>query len=244
MMSSRDPGELGMYGFRNRKGYSYDGYAIANATTLQHERAWEVLARAGKRVILLGVPQTHPPKPINGHVVSDFLTPSTKGQYTPPPELKDEVECVSGGYVLGVENFRTPDKEALVRRESMEKIAAITDPTAVTWARVAYRPQELYRALNGVPPDLIVYFGDLHWRSVGSVGLRSLYTFDNGTGPDEANHNRHGIFIMNEAGCRQGRVEPGYHQGLRGYDVAPTVLNLFGLSADPRAVGRSLTSIG
>ena len=31
MMSSRDPGELGFYGFRNRKDHSYDGYAFANS---------------------------------------------------------------------------------------------------------------------------------------------------------------------------------------------------------------------
>ena len=31
MMTSRDPGELGIYGFRNRKDYSYDALTIANA---------------------------------------------------------------------------------------------------------------------------------------------------------------------------------------------------------------------
>ena len=75
MMSSRDPGELGIYGFRNRKDYSYDGYIIANATALRYDRVWDVLSRAGKSVILLGVPQTYPVKPINGYVVADFLNP-------------------------------------------------------------------------------------------------------------------------------------------------------------------------
>src|ERR671919_1757660 len=89
MMSSRDPGELGIYGFRNRKDYSYDDYTIANATAVHHDRAWDVLARDGKRVILLGVPQTYPVKPIKGYVVTDFLTPSTKSHYTYPPDLKE-----------------------------------------------------------------------------------------------------------------------------------------------------------
>ena len=31
MMSSKDPGQLGFYGFRNRKDHSYDGYAFANS---------------------------------------------------------------------------------------------------------------------------------------------------------------------------------------------------------------------
>src|SRR3990172_683880 len=34
MMSSRDPGELGIYGFRNRKDHSYDGMAFATATAV------------------------------------------------------------------------------------------------------------------------------------------------------------------------------------------------------------------
>ena len=116
MMSSRDPGELGIYGFRNRKDYSYDGYIIANGAALRYDRVWDVLGRDGKQVILLGVPQTYPPKPINGCMVTDFLTPSTKSEYTYPSELKPEVERVSGGYVLDVEDFRTPDKEALLKR--------------------------------------------------------------------------------------------------------------------------------
>ena len=91
-----------------------------------------------------------------------------------------------------------------VRQDLIERIAAITDPQGRNLGSRAYRPQELYRAVNGVPPDLIVYFGDLHWRSVGSVGLGSMYTFDNDTGPDEANHDWHGIFILNEVGCQTG----------------------------------------
>jgi predicted AlkP superfamily phosphohydrolase/phosphomutase len=135
-----------------------------------------------------------------------------------------------------------PEDYERVRQDLIERIAAITDPQGRNLGSRAYRPQELYRTVNGVPPDLIVYFGDLHWRSVGSVGLGSMYTFDNDTGPDEANHDWHGIFILNEVGCQQGRVEPGYKEGLRLYDVGPTVLNLFGLPPDPQAVGRSLTA--
>ena len=46
------PGELGIYGSRSRKDYSYDGDTIANATMLAHDRAWDVLARERKKVIL------------------------------------------------------------------------------------------------------------------------------------------------------------------------------------------------
>ena len=46
-----------------------------------------------------------------------------------------------------------------------------------------------------MPPDLIVIFGDLYWRAVGSIGLNTLHTFENDTGPDDANHAQYGIFV-------------------------------------------------
>ncbi|MGH7851287.1 MAG: alkaline phosphatase family protein, partial [Thermodesulfobacteriota bacterium] len=53
MMSGKDPGELGYYGFRNRKDHSYDGYTIANATAVKCDRVWDILSRSGKKVVLL-----------------------------------------------------------------------------------------------------------------------------------------------------------------------------------------------
>jgi predicted AlkP superfamily phosphohydrolase/phosphomutase len=60
MMSGWDPGQLGLYGFRNRKDHSYDGYAIASSQSLHRDRVWDILSRAGRKVILLGVPLTFP----------------------------------------------------------------------------------------------------------------------------------------------------------------------------------------
>ena len=105
MMSSRDPGELGFYGFRNRKDYSYDGYSLANSRAVKQPLVWDYLGKKGLRSILLGVPQTYPPRPIHGEMVTCFLTPSTESEYTYPLSLKEEIERVSGGYILDVENF-------------------------------------------------------------------------------------------------------------------------------------------
>src|SRR5581483_164433 len=50
MMSSHDPGDLGIYGFRNRKDYSYSGLAFADSRSLKVDRVWDILGRAGKHV--------------------------------------------------------------------------------------------------------------------------------------------------------------------------------------------------
>jgi predicted AlkP superfamily phosphohydrolase/phosphomutase len=94
----------------------------------------------------------------------------------------------------------------------------------------------LYRECRGVPPDLIVYFGNLDWRSVGTVGLRTIHTFKNDTGPDDANHDWHGIFIM-----RSPQAAPkGELQDLSIFDIAPTILNQFGLEPPTDMIGKSL----
>ena len=409
MMSSKDPGQLGFYGFRNRKDHSYDGYAFANSALVHEPRLWDLLGDAGKRSIILGVPQTYPPRPLNGEMVTCFLTPSTKAQYTYPESLKAEVERVADGYVLDVDDFRTPHKEALLERVYTKtrkhwavakhliathewdyfmmvemgldrihhgfwsymdpehrkfergnpfeqairdyyryldgELAALlalvprdtivlivsdhgskkmeggicfnewliqqgyltlkdppTTPTpigkvAIDWSRTkawgdggyygrcfmnvkgrepegtidpkdyervrsdliagieaivddrgkpigskAYRPEDIYKTVRGVAPDLIVYFGDLNWRSVGAVGMGSIYTFENDTGPDEANHDWHGIFVMSRAGGS------GPLRGDLGevsiYDVAPTLLSLYGQPVPDDMIGRSLLPAG
>src|SRR5690242_6469873 len=116
MMSSRDPGELGFYGFRNRKDHSYDGYSFANSAQVKVPRLWDRLGDAGLHCVVLGVPQTYPPSPIHGEMVTCFLTPSTQSAYTHPASLKAEVEEVTGGYLLDVDDFRTADKAALLKR--------------------------------------------------------------------------------------------------------------------------------
>ena len=405
MMASRDPGELGFYGFRNRKDHSYDGYAFANSAQVKVPRLWDWLGKAGLQCVVLGVPQTYPPSPIHGEMVTCFLTPSTKSAYTHPPTLKAEVERVTGGYVLDVEDFRTPDKGSLLRRiyEKTDKhlglakhmlrtrswdffmlvemgvdrihhgfwshmdpahhkyepgnpfesaildyyrhvdrelgemltlcppetlvlvisdhgakkmdggicfnewlrsegyltlttsptkptpissvpidwartrawgdggyygrlfmnvrgrepsgtveprdyervrtdliagIEAITDPKGRVIGSKAYRPEDLFRAVNGVAPDLIVYFGDLDWRSVGAVGMGGIHTFDNDTGPDEANHDWQGIFVLSTAGGEAPLR--GLLPEVSIYDVTPTLLRLLGQPVPEGLAGRPL----
>ncbi|MEZ4744450.1 MAG: hypothetical protein R3C41_00155 [Calditrichia bacterium] len=92
--------------------------------------------------------------------------------------------------------------------------------------------------MNNVAPDLMVYFGDLLWRSVGSVGHGSFYTFDNDTGPDSCNHAQNGMFILHDP------ANPGKGQEITGaqlMDIAPTVLDLFGVEIPEDMQGRVIS---
>jgi len=114
MMSGKDPGTLGFYGFRNRKDYSYSGMSTANSTAVREQRVWDILSRNRKKVILLGVPQTYPVTPVNGWMIADFLTPDTQADYTYPKALRREIEVEVGEYIIDVKDFRTEEKDRLL----------------------------------------------------------------------------------------------------------------------------------
>jgi predicted AlkP superfamily phosphohydrolase/phosphomutase len=116
MTSSRNAGALGFYGFRNRKDHSYDGLVFADSRAVRVPRVWDLLSASGRPVVVLGVPQTYPVSRVNGVMVSCFLTPDTNTvQWTYPAELKGEIESLVGRYLVDVEDFRTDDKERLLR---------------------------------------------------------------------------------------------------------------------------------
>ena len=116
MMASRTPGDLGVYGFRNRADHSYDNLVVADGSAIHAPRLWDVATRYGKPSIVVGVPGTYPPRPLNGVMVSCFLTPSRESGFTYPPLLAREVEQVVGEYLFDCTNFRTDDKDDLLRQ--------------------------------------------------------------------------------------------------------------------------------
>jgi predicted AlkP superfamily phosphohydrolase/phosphomutase len=405
MMASRTPGDLGVYGFRNRSDHSYDGKFIADSTVIKPPRLWDLVGRAGGQSIVLGVPGTFPPKPLRGAMVSCFLTPGLESRYTYPPALRDEIRELVGDYMFDVTGFRTDDKEPLLagiyemtdkrfklaehlaatrpwqlfamvemgtdrihhgfwkfmdaehrryepgnpleeairdyyvhldgligsllrhaddetlvlivsdhgakrldggirvnewlRREGLLALesepdgVSTPDKVGIDWSRTtawgdggyyarvflnvagrepqgtvpaadyervradlarrleaipdehgnpiptrAYTPEELYDDVEGVAPDLIVIFGDLLWRSVGTIGGdEGIHTFENDTGPDDANHAQDGLWIAAGAGV-SGRGELDANL----IDVAPTVLELLGLPIPEEMRGRSLAA--
>jgi predicted AlkP superfamily phosphohydrolase/phosphomutase len=394
MLSSKDPGVLGIYGFRNRADYSYDNLTLATGASVKEKRVWDYLSEAGKESVVVGVPQTYPVRPLNGHLISGFLTPSLEKQFTHPNSLRYEVDLILEGrpYEFDVKDFRTEKKDHLLRQiyEMTEKrfkvlnhlirkktwdffgfveigvdrmhhgfwrfhdpqhrlyepgnpfenaikdyyryldqaIAGLLeaidddtvvlvvsdhgakrmdggfclnqwlyqagylafktppptdrverfDPRQVDWANttawgeggyygrlwlnvagrepqgkipgldfervrreisdklermvnhqgqplqtVCYKPEEIYREVRNISSDLIIYFGDLHWRSIGSLGYPSLYTFENDTGPDDANHAQEGLIIYYDP---KQNLRGQQFEGLQLMDIAPTVLHV------------------
>ena len=92
-----------------------------------------------------------------------------------------------------------------MRSELKAKLEALGDDQGRPIGTVAHRPEELYAEARGIAPDLLVYFGDLYWRSVGLVGTGTVHVFENDTGPDDANHAHEGLYLLVADGVPAGR---------------------------------------
>ena len=407
MTSSRDPGTLGIYGFRNRTSYTYTGLGFATSDWVKVDRLWDILSRAGRPCSVLGVPGTFPVRPVNGQMVSCFLTPSDKSEWTFPTELKTEIAGWLGGepYLFDVADFRSADKARIladirtmtarrftvaremlrskrpdffmmvemgsdrvhhcfwhymdeahrkfepghplasaihdyyvqldgelartlelvdlrdtalllvsdhgakrldgaicinewlrregwlvlktpppapgtplakcdvdwprtrawgeggyyarvclnvkgrepqgcvepadfekVRAELAAKLRAIPDDRGQPMNTLAETPQRLYRRVEGIAPDLVVIFGDLSWRAAGTLGYDTLYTYENDTGPDEANHAQYGFFNW----IAPGLAPESTPRDIDILDIAPTLLAQLGLAPDAGMLGRAI----
>jgi len=115
-MTGRNPAKHGIYGFIDRDPTTYKTY-IPTSHHMKADTLWEILSRAGKRVIVINVPVTYPPRPVNGILIGCFLSPSVdKCAYpsTLVPLLKE----------LG---YRVDTDPWLARRSKEEMLADVSD---------------------------------------------------------------------------------------------------------------------
>jgi predicted AlkP superfamily phosphohydrolase/phosphomutase len=152
-----------------------------------------------------------------------------------------------GGYYARIFlNVRGREPQGIVAPADYDRLCAelssglkqIPDDRGQPLPTQAWMPRDLYRQVKGVPPDIIVIFGDLAWRAVGTMGYSSLYLYDNDTGPDEANHAQYGFF--NWTGPTLSPSTSSTDIDI--LDIAPTVLRQMGIPVPPSMLGKPLDS--
>ena len=121
MVSGRDAGELGLYGFRNRVPGG-TGLRLADGNDVRVKRVWDWLGEHGHRVAPLFVPLTSPPSPVRGQMVSGFMHPGGETPWCFPRSLENELRSRFGPYRADVEDFRADDLDRIYR-----EIVAMTD---------------------------------------------------------------------------------------------------------------------
>jgi predicted AlkP superfamily phosphohydrolase/phosphomutase len=219
-----------------------------------------ILERIDGETIVLVV-SDHGARPLDGgFCVNEWLIdqgdlavreyPQTLTQFAKLPVDWSKTRAWSeGGYYARVfMNVKGREPEGLIEPADYEKarddlkarLEATTGPDGKPLGTLVFRPEEVYRNVRNVAPDLIVHFGGLAWRSIGGVGYgRGTYHVqENDTGPDDCNHAQFGAFILASTNNPlRGEVE-----GARLLDIAPTLLELAGSDIPPSMQGRSLVA--
>ncbi|MGE5264832.1 MAG: alkaline phosphatase family protein [Acidobacteriota bacterium] len=98
-MTGKNPGAHGLFDFMRRRRDSYD---LAPVSVLDRDgkAVWDLIGEAGKKVIVMNVPVTWPPQPVNGLLITGMLTPRGADQYTYPRELAGELRQQIGEYIV------------------------------------------------------------------------------------------------------------------------------------------------
>ena len=131
----------------------------------------------------------------------------------------------------------SPHNYEEVRTEIAKKLEAMCDEKGKLLGTRVFKPEEIYPEARGIPPELIVYFGDLKWRSVGSIGYGTTLTFENDLGPDDANHLQHGVCIIHDP-LAADTPSPAPREDLDILDISPTVLDRMGIRVPDGMEGR------
>ncbi|NOZ07168.1 MAG: hypothetical protein GXP41_12605 [Chloroflexi bacterium] len=111
-MTGVNPAKHGIFGFIDRDPATYKTF-IPTGRHTKSPTLWEVLSQAGKRVFVMNIPVTFPPREVNGVLIAGFLCPTVDKVAYPPsvvPTLKQL------GYRI--------DADPWLARESLEKMMA------------------------------------------------------------------------------------------------------------------------
>ena len=98
------PGRHGILDWLVREDGSYR-LRLVNSTMVRQKRLWDFAGAQGARVVIIGVPVTFPPRPVNGFLVSGPLTLVEDG-YTYPLDLAQELETQVGQFPCFPEHWR------------------------------------------------------------------------------------------------------------------------------------------
>ena len=106
------------------------------------------------------------------------------------------------------------------QNEMKARLESLPGENTQTMKSLVFKPQEIYRNVRNVAPDLIVHFGELYWRSIGTVGHAKLHVQENDTGPDGCNHAQYGMFILTAPNCPlSGEYEGAQPAGHRAHFI-------------------------
>jgi len=123
-----------------------------------------------------------------------------------------------------------------VRDDVKAMLEATVDEQGHPLGSSVCRPEEIYRTVNHVAPDLFVNLGGLAWRALDSVGYATIHVQANDIGADDCPDTPFGSFIL----AAPHSPISGEVAGVHLLDMAPTLLALGGYEPLSAMQGQSL----
>jgi predicted AlkP superfamily phosphohydrolase/phosphomutase len=130
------PGKHGVLDHSYRQSGTYKR-VLTNARCRGGKTMWQLIGEGGGRVGVINVPETYPPEPVNGFLITGITTPSDDADWCYPSSLATELEKAVGGYRV----YGSRSKESLDRSLAgmHETIPMRMRAAAYLWER--YAPQ-------------------------------------------------------------------------------------------------------
>ncbi|MBI2881268.1 MAG: alkaline phosphatase family protein [Candidatus Tectomicrobia bacterium] len=97
-----NPGGHGIFDFRESP-LRHPERPLIRLSSVKVPRLWHRLNKVGKKAIVLNVPITYPPEPLDGCMISGMLTPGPEAEYAYPPALKAELSAAIGEYIPDID---------------------------------------------------------------------------------------------------------------------------------------------
>jgi predicted AlkP superfamily phosphohydrolase/phosphomutase len=108
-MTGKNPAKHNIFGFVDQKPGSHEIF-IPTSVNMTSDTIWEIMSRAGKRVFVMNVPVTYPPRPVNGIMIGCFLCSQIE-KIAAPESVSAELKQM--GYKI--------DADAWIARENLDK---------------------------------------------------------------------------------------------------------------------------
>lgn len=131
-----NPGKHGVFDHAYRRSDSYE-VVPTNARRRAGRTLWQLIGERGGRVGVINVPETYPPEPVNGFLITGMSTPSDDSDFCYPPTLANELEETVGGYKV----FGPRTKEDLDRALVGMHETAVMRLRAAAYLVNTYDPQ-------------------------------------------------------------------------------------------------------
>jgi predicted AlkP superfamily phosphohydrolase/phosphomutase len=124
-MTGKNPGKHGVFGFLALSP-GYDRFVLTNGAHVRSKTLWEIASDAERRVAIINVPLTYPPRPVNGVLVSGMDASFLKN-FTYPPEFKDELLDAVPAYQIDFPFIRHEAFQMKLHQQVAELIQARKD---------------------------------------------------------------------------------------------------------------------